>query len=334
MNYPQLILPNSIEAVLLQKNFRVPPKPNPPVLLVESNYTFFKTLFLIGGISLFYISILLGLITTIISILVLISNSTKVANDGHKKRYLEHSKIYHRQLDFHYSMAKLSQAELNKAMKKHKISSALENIKMPYIAVDYKKGLAHNYFRTFLFNTFGNNIIESAAIETLSSEFYSNYKNFSTRHYVSDFAYVDHSKKICIAIEVDEPYTLKTKQPIHLDDTVRNTFFTNHKWIVLRFAEIQVVEVPELCCNYIQNVIALITDDSLNLEMLKCDVPSVSKWTEESVKNLIAIDHRKLYLRKLDDPIAHEKLRTELLKKMFFIPAQIPTEEKNINFDD
>ncbi|MDR2118316.1 MAG: SPOR domain-containing protein [Tannerellaceae bacterium] len=67
------------------------------------------------------------------------------------------------------------------------------------------------------------------------------------RPYEPDIAIIH--KDIRMDIEIDEPYTGITRTPIHCegDDTVRNTYFTDRGWIVLRFTERQ-VHTQELEC--------------------------------------------------------------------------------------
>ncbi|MBF0695403.1 MAG: hypothetical protein IR153_10150 [Flavobacterium sp.] len=116
------------------------------------------------------------------------------------------------------------------------------------------------------------------------------------RPYITDFAYYDSSKKLCVAIEIDEPYSFETKTPIHINDRSRNRFFLDNNWILLRFAEIQIVKYPDRCCNLIKEVVKVLTEDISNLKSLKSIVPTENKWSYESSLELISINFRNSYL--------------------------------------
>src|SRR5690606_9268907 len=75
-----------------------------------------------------------------------------------------------------------------------------------------------------------------------------------------DFALIDENNDInlFIDIEIDEPYDGITRQPIHYTNynKQRDTFFKNRGWIVIRFAEYQVVKNTLGCCKFIVEVVA------------------------------------------------------------------------------
>ena len=84
--------------------------------------------------------------------------------------------------------------------------------------------------------------------------------------YTPDFAYIDKEINLSIDIEIDEPYIYSNREPIHyvgyLKDKIRNDFFKNRGWIVIRFSEEQVVRYPHSCCKFIAQQIAEITRNS------------------------------------------------------------------------
>lgn len=69
-----------------------------------------------------------------------------------------------------------------------------------------------------------------------------------------------HTSSLSIDIEIDEPYVGNTKAPHHCidqgKDDIRNEFFTNGNWVVIRFSEKQVVKYPRSCCKVIASVVA------------------------------------------------------------------------------
>lgn len=117
--------------------------------------------------------------------------------------------------------------------------------------------------------------------------------------YVPDFAYLD--RDIAIDIEVDEPYTYDTRQPIHfLDcpkDRSRNQFFTDHGWIVIRFSEAQVVKNPASCCKALASTIALVSGDNSIMTSFR-QVPTLKpdrRWTVEQAQQLAAQNYREQF---------------------------------------
>ena len=188
---------------------------------------------------------------------------------------------------------------------------------------DYRKGLSHSYFLKKLKLRFGEKIYESLSIKT--DEYFSSnnvdpycdeidynlydYDSYFIKpqgKYVTDYTYVDQELKIII--EVDEPYSLKTKEPYHLFDSNRNNFFIKNLWIILRFCEEQVMLYPNECCNIIQSVINCFNEANPKyLKSLKTGIKQVEKWDEISINNLIRKSYREIYIMKFN-----EKMFTEL----------------------
>jgi very-short-patch-repair endonuclease len=119
--------------------------------------------------------------------------------------------------------------------------------------------------------------------------------------YSADFILV-HSSGLSIDIEIDEPYVGNTKAPHHCidqgKDDIRNQFFTNNNWLVIRFSEKQVVKYPYHCCKVIAEVIARVAGDYTFLTQLKNvpNLPHEPMWTIKQAKNWAMLDYRKTYL--------------------------------------
>src|SRR5690606_20359434 len=133
----------------------------------------------------------------------------------------------------------------------------------------------------------------------------------------SDFPYscdilIKHlTTGILIDIEIDEPYVMDSKIPIHYvkegndgrllhvqyDRDIELSEF--HKWIIVRFAEEQIARCPELCCDFIFNVIGYITKDQRfdPMQMEIDDEFYIKAWTiEESI--IMSNSHYRLnYLK-------------------------------------
>ncbi len=123
-------------------------------------------------------------------------------------------------------------------------------------------------------------------------------------NYSADFLVFHEATGLGIDVEIDEPYALLSKEPIHCQDvnsdSRRNDFFLSRGWIVIRFAERQVVKAPERCCKVIAQTIAQVTGDRTCLEQLKDfpDLFSEKGWTTRRAKQLAKKDYRLSYLPK------------------------------------
>jgi len=76
---------------------------------------------------------------------------------------------------------------------------------------------------------------------------------------------------VLIDIEIDEPYCGYEKRPTHFQgiDIERNIDFLNRGWIVIRFAEEQIIKKPENCCYIIANLLSEIIPEYQIPENLK-----------------------------------------------------------------
>ena len=129
------------------------------------------------------------------------------------------------------------------------------------------------------------------------------FHNPKFRHpYSADFLIV-HTSSLSIDIEIDEPYVGNTKEPHHCidqgKDKIRNKFFNNNNWVVIRFSEKQAVKYPYSCCKVIAQVIAKVSGDFTFLSQLS-NVPSLPPepmWTIKQAKKWAKDNYRKTYLQ-------------------------------------
>ncbi|GJD19236.1 hypothetical protein RIVM261_041920 [Rivularia sp. IAM M-261] len=119
--------------------------------------------------------------------------------------------------------------------------------------------------------------------------------------YSADFVLV-HTSGLSIDIEIDEPYVGNTKVPHHCTDQrkddIRNAFFTNNNWVVVRFSEKQAVKYPLSCCKVIASVLSQVADDHTYLTQLQNVplLPADPMWTTKQAKKWARADYRKTYL--------------------------------------
>lgn len=104
-----------------------------------------------------------------------------------------------------------------------------------------------------------------------------------------------------IDIEIDEPYVASTGKPIHYvgDDVVRDSYFTDAGWVVIRFTEKQICENPTACVDFIAQQIEQITLGALD-NLFSYDENNIviqsRQWTEEEGRQLAFEHYRDTYL--------------------------------------
>lgn len=124
--------------------------------------------------------------------------------------------------------------------------------------------------------------------------------------YTPDIIYHDKEKKILIDIEIDEPYSMKDKRPLHyLEEKMdnvnkwitvdinqeRDRTFTYGGWIVIRFSENQVLNFTQECLSLIRQVINYI-------ELFDGDTPEIDysfiekRWTLKEIEHLVKLKTR------------------------------------------
>lgn len=157
--------------------------------------------------------------------------------------------------------------------------------------------------------------IKKGAFEGSASEFL--LRNFPGKVYIGGTAkndkgevgrwtplpdFVVHDKNIGynLVIEIDEPYDLQYGYPIHCSETdnERDNYFLQQNWLVLRFAEIQWVQQPEYCCDYIAK---FINEATLGLSELTVsgafrNINHVKCWNKDEALEMEAAGTREAYL--------------------------------------
>lgn len=130
----------------------------------------------------------------------------------------------------------------------HRLELILEEIKFtinPNKEIkNSKRGIAEEYFENYLNKWFKNRVYKNYEFSDIEY----------TRGYCPDFI-IQEDSNLHIDIEIDEPYDFIGKKQIHYTvdnihiNTNRDSPFTNTcGWIVIRFAEEQVVRYPNECC--------------------------------------------------------------------------------------
>lgn len=118
--------------------------------------------------------------------------------------------------------------------------------------------------------------------------------------YRPDIALVWQKHNLYIDIEVDEPYDMVSRKPIHYTtsaDYLRNLYFISQGWVVVRFSEEQVYKEPNQCVQYIANMLKNITSDTVfDALIANFEVNEQDRWTYDGAKELEAQKYRESYL--------------------------------------
>jgi hypothetical protein len=166
-----------------------------------------------------------------------------------------------------------------------------------------KKGLAEETFGLSLNKYFPNEIITDKGIVT---------SQFKNPNFTPDFVFSHLTSNLKIDIEVDEPYTLETREPIHYrylkrenhkfeiinTDQYRNDCFSNNTWFIVRFTEEQVLKQPDECCHLLADLIETLTQDTKYKDKFtRIKYPrQVKSWTIKHSIKLAEESYRESYL--------------------------------------
>lgn len=130
-------------------------------------------------------------------------------------------------------------------------------------------------------------------------------QDHSDRPFTPDTTLFDANYHLLMDIEIDEPYVFETRKPYHVagSDDHRDQHFLSKGWVVVRFAEKQVVDSVESCIKTVAKVIAEITGDDRYLQPLLDqgipDLEPMSTWTEAQARQWAFQNYRGTYLEKL-----------------------------------
>ena len=101
-----------------------------------------------------------------------------------------------------------------------------------------------------------------------------------TLPYEPDFVLYDSKVGLYIDVEIDEPYDGYSRRPTHTidgHDDLRDRFFTESGWVVVRFTEHQIHTNPDGCILLLKHIGEALTK-GLNSNLLNC-IPHEKKWS-------------------------------------------------------
>lgn len=155
---------------------------------------------------------------------------------------------------------------------------------------NYKTGYSEIFFEHKLQRYFKNHILKNIVIN--DGKIYPYQPDYILR-------YDEHN--LYIDIEIDEPYAYKSQKPIHVDDQKRNDYFLSKGWSIIRFAEVQIIKYPELCCKIISEHIKNMTGENIWVEgfhELK-NLEIVKAWNISEAKDMASKSYRNTYSKLL-----------------------------------
>jgi hypothetical protein len=157
-----------------------------------------------------------------------------------------------------------------------------------------KKGTVEALFVNYLKSKLSNlvDFIVDYELKTDNSDYENNY--------IPDII-IKTKSGILIDVEIDEPYTLDTGQPIHyIDaDSQRDEFFKLNNYCVIRFAEEQVLYHPSECAYFIIELLECLDSkywQDRETEDVSFNIPVCNKWSMNEARKLQIENYREEYL--------------------------------------
>lgn len=320
MEYPVVKIPESFLALknhqlLYPKKPEIPKKPQKPELLNEDNegclqvVAYFMFLPIVMGFFLFFGNLFagdsedfgLGALFLFGGLIVFWifkpTDKNKKENENRMKKYqLDLFQFntnvlpkYQSELEvYNKKVELLSNHEFRGELAEKRFWQSLVKSSKPQLAdKEGNKGVTEEMFYKLLRSRFKTKILVGYSVN----------KDENPLGYIPDFIYYDSKKGLCVDIEIDEPYEGKTNKPIHYigSDDSRDEFFLSKNWIVIRFAEEQIVKQPNSCVNFIAKIIndyfPEIEVDSKTEELLL-----IKRWTKQEAEIMAFKLYRNSYI--------------------------------------
>jgi len=153
-----------------------------------------------------------------------------------------------------------------------------------------RKGFKEPFFQEALENYFSNYFEISGNLRLNTGS--------ETRPYEPDIALIDHKSglNIRIDIEIDEPYAGLSRKATHClnEDNIRDIFFADRGWIVVRFTEHQIHIYEKECLAYLAEIISKIysgysiSNELINVNKLlkedQWDILQAQQWEKEKYR--------------------------------------------------
>ncbi|MCF8372025.1 MAG: hypothetical protein K9H64_10410 [Bacteroidales bacterium] len=200
------------------------------------------------------------------------------------------------------------------------------------IGTTKRRGYKEEVFQKAIETAFGSHFIVSGEIRINTGK--------DTRPFEPDIALVDRkNNSLRIDIEIDEPYAGITRQPTHCkgDNTMRDIYFIDRGWIVIRFSEYQVHKFEKQCLKFISDVInsvsptfcvpeKLANTQTVENEML-WDIVQAQKWEKDKYREKY-LEHEFMYVADRIETIDREFNEQEINEENLVQPTLIGIADK------
>ena len=224
------------------------------------------------------------------------------------RRYAQDWARYEADCDYYHSYPTLRQAyqqaliaygqpEMVAVYREQQVAAWLARITLPIYPLEEDqpapaRGRSETHFLAYLHQYFGPATISTNCRVPVDDP------RLKTKWYYPDFVYRDASG-LCLNIEIDEPYALRTRQPIHYrgQDEARNAFFGRQNWVVIRFTEEQIVRYPALCCKELAQLIYSLNQQHYPVKFLYDLLPRQPQWDWEQAQRMAKTKSRNRYLQ-------------------------------------
>lgn len=151
------------------------------------------------------------------------------------------------------------------------------------------KGYTEDDFYSALSKCFKDHLIREHRMELKGA----------SRDYEPDMILNFKEHGLRIDIEIDEPYSGSTREPMHwigsYDDD-RDLYFSKNGWVVIRFAEIQVVKEAEACIRHIALVVDSLIGTQHASKLPNVMLQRIPRWTYSQAVQWSSMMLREKYL--------------------------------------
>lgn len=113
--------------------------------------------------------------------------------------------------------------------------------------------------------------------------------------YIPDFVLYQARNSLYIDIEIDEPYDIKSRKPIHFiggNDVNRDNYLIRNGWVVIRYSEKQICNKLEEVIKDLQSKICWLEDANFCSSSLSTE----NRWTYNEAENYAKENFREQYL--------------------------------------
>lgn len=139
-------------------------------------------------------------------------------------------------------------------------------------------------------------------------------------------------EKLYIDIEIDEPYDIVSRKPIHYTengDNLRDRYFIRNGWCVIRFAEQQIKDNIEGVINYIKRILRWLTDEN-GIKFHENTLKFLNRWSYEDAVVMSSNNTRENYLGLTIPPKIQITSEPQNSTNKFIIPTEDILPKSNI----